>query len=347
MNKLLAVFFMIAILPCAASAQEIFLDKLTKGTTSQTHNFYEKIYDDQGNYASIPVSIIKGKNTGPVFTIVSGVHGFEYPPIIAAQELIQEIDPTLLSGTIVIVPMANPNSFYSRTPFLNPKDKLNLNRTFPGNKNGSITERIADYITTTIIASTEVFLDIHGGDANEDLLPFICYYDNQSQPKQTQQVKLLTEASGFEYIVSYPYTLKDDQVAKYAFKQAVQDGKVALSIEAGKLGNVQKEAVNLIKDGVYNMLAEMKMYTAKQIQNGPAIKLNNQAYIRSEYKGIFESDYRAGDQVTKGAVVGSVKDEFGNVLSEITAPTSGVILYKIGTPPVNTDETLMCIGYTS
>jgi len=178
------------------------------------------------------------------------------------------------------------------------------------------------------------------------LLPFVCYYNNQSKPQQTQQAKILTESSGFQYIVSYPYTLKDKEAAKYAFKQAVQDGKIALSIECGKLGNVQKEAVNLIKKGVYNMLDKMDMYQKKHPVETKFINLNKQVYIKSKDKGLFYSDYSAGDQVSKEDIVGYIKDEFGNIISEIRAPNAGIILYKIGTPPVNIGDTLMCISYT-
>ena len=346
MCKILLSVLIILSLNFSIDAQNKFLEMFAAGAKPSVSNFHEDIYDSQGNYSSIPVSIIKGNKSGPVFTIVSGVHGYEYPPIVAAQELIQEVDPALLSGTLVIIPLANPNAFYSRTPFLNPQDDLNLNRVFPGSNDGTITERIANYITTEIIANTDVFIDIHGGDANEDLLPFVCYYNNQLHPEQTQKAKRLAESSGFGHIVSYPYNLREDAPAKYGFKQAVQNGKIALSIECGKLGNVQKEAVDMIKHGVLNMLAETKMYPIEEVAKTKFVRLDHQVYIKSKDKGIFDSDYSAGDKVVEGDIVGYTKDEFGNIISEILAPHSGIILYKIGTPPVNINETLMCIAYS-
>lgn len=307
-------------------------------------NFRVPFSDSQNNQGYLPISIIKGKNKGPIFTIVAGVHGYEYPPIIATQELLKEIDANKLSGTLIVVPIANIGSFFSRTPLMNPQDKVNLNGALPGKSNGSITYKIADYFKTKIIPVSDVFLDIHGGGAAEDLMPFICYYRNEKKPEQTERAKQLSETSGFEYVVSYPYTLKDDEPAKYVFKQATQDGKIALSIESGKLGNVQKDAVALIKKGVYNMLTQMEMYKSpiEPIKN--IVKLNNQTYIRSNNQGIFYSPYKAGDSVKEGETVGQITDEFGVVLSEFKAPTSGIILYKISTPPVNIDDTIMCIS---
>lgn len=90
------------------------------------------INDVLGNQSHLPISIVKGKTDGLVFTIVAGVHGFEYPPIVATQELMQEIKAKDLSGIIIFIPIANTASFFTRTPFINPQDKTNLNGAFSG-----------------------------------------------------------------------------------------------------------------------------------------------------------------------------------------------------------------------
>lgn len=300
--------------------------------------------DSDGNSGHLPISIIKGKNEGPVFTIVAGVHGFEYPPIVATQALLKEIDLEQLKGTLIVIPIANTASFFTRTPFINPQDKKNLNNAFPGKADGSITERIAHFITANIISVSDVFLDIHGGDAPEDLLPFVCYYNNTKNPEQTALAKKLSENSGFEYVVAYEYTISDTEPAKYTFKQAVQDGKTALSIECGKLGNVQEENLSLIKKGVYNMLSTMNMYDNDTTTRKNIFYLNNQTYIKSAVQGIFYSEHKAGDVVKKGEVVGHTTDEFGTVLEKYKSPKDGIILYQLATPPINVDDTIMCIS---
>ncbi len=303
--------------------------------------------DAQNNHTFLPISIVKGEKDGPVFTIVAGVHGFEYPPIMAVQRLLGEIDEKRLSGTLIIVPIANIGSFYTRTPFMNPQDKVNLNNAFPGKANGTVTQKIAYFMTTTIIPVSDIFLDIHGGGAPEDLLPFICYYDNKNYPEQKEKAKELSEGSGFEYVVSYPFTLKETDPAKYVFKQACQDGKIALSIESGKLGNVQPEAVALAENAVYRMLELMNMYPKKAPEpKQELVRLNDQRYIRADAQGIFHSSLKAGDTVKKDEIVGYITDVFGKRIAEYQTPVSGIILYKLATPPVNVDDTLMCISVT-
>jgi predicted deacylase len=325
--------------------QNSFKDILSTTTRPLKETIRIDVNDTLGNQGHLPICILKGKTKGPTFTIVSGVHGFEYPPIIAVQELMQEIKTEELTGTIIIIPIANTASFFTRTPFINPQDKTNLNGAFPGDVKGTITQILASFITTNIIPESDVFLDIHGGDANEDLLPFVCYYDNQKKPVQTELAKKLSETSGFEYVVSYPYTLTDDEPAKYVFKQAIQDGKTALSIECGKLGNVQADAVALIKIGVYNMLETINMYHNGTGTTTNLIKLNHQTYIKSNENGIFYSDYKAGNAVKKDDIVGYTTDEFGKVIAEYKAPATGLILYKIATPPINKGDTVMCISF--
>ena len=337
-------FFLLFLSIQGASAQRTIADVLKDQTRPIRENLRIAVEDSLGNRGYLPVSVIKGKEEGPIFTIMAGVHGFEYPPIMATQHLMREIQMDPLSGTLIVIPIANRGSFYSRTPFKNPKDGINLNNAFPGKANGTITQRLAHIISEKIIPVSDVFLDIHGGDAPEDLLPFVCYYDNRSRPEQTQKARLLSEISGFEYVVSYPYTLSDDEPAKYAFKQAVQFGKTALSIECGKLGNVQEKDVDLIKNGVYNMLAEMKMYRKRSAPITKVKKLNSQVYIRSKENGIFYGQYKAGDTVNKGDIIGRTTDEFGQVLSEYKAPVSGIVLYNLITPPINKGDTVMFIS---
>ncbi|WP_424001274.1 succinylglutamate desuccinylase/aspartoacylase family protein [Maribacter sp. IgM3_T14_3] len=328
----------------AGIAQNDFQDIFSSNTKPLKENIRIEFQDSRNNQTFLPISILKGQREGPVFTIVAGVHGFEYPPIVGVQELLREIDVDSLTGTLIIIPIANTSSFFSRTSIVNPNDQVNLNGAFPGKSTGSVTQKIADFITTNIIPVSDIFLDIHGGGVNEDLIPFALFYDNPNYPQQTKKARELTEISGFEYIVSYPFTIRDDEPAKYVFKQASQNGKVALSFESGRLGNVQKDAVSLIKNGVYNMLDNMEMYDKGTGLNAYLIQLNNQTYISATETGLFYSHLKAGDSVKKGDNIGYITNEFGEKLNEYKAHSSGIILYKISTPPVNVDDTLMCIS---
>lgn len=346
MKYFLAIFLLMSTLqPASAQISKLktILEKeksIVKDTTF-TVSTTDKVEVD------IPITLISGAEKGPTFTIIAGIHGMEYPTIMSLLEFRKEIDPKKLIGNLIIIPIVNVQSFYKRVPFLNPLDNLNLNRVFPGNANGTITEVMADFMTREVFGATDVLLDMHGGDVSEDLIPFICYYENKEFKQQTQLASRLSEISGYDTVVSYPYILAEDKPAMYAFKQAVRQGIPSLSIEIGKLGNWNEGEISLTKDAIYRMMTELKMYENKKVKTVASAKnhYNRQAYVSVPVQGIFYSKIKAGDQVKKDQEIGFITDLFGNKITAIIAPETGVVLYKIGTPPVNKGETLFCIGF--
>lgn len=137
-----------------------------------------------------------------------------------------------------------------------------------------------------------MFLDIPGGDSCENIVPFMCYYDHSQYPNQTARARELSEISGLKIIYSVPFKLEKNAPAKYAFKQAVKDGKIALSIEAGELGVVQDSNFNLIKQNICNMLADTGMYDSdlKRKNAKRTVEIfKNSSEIESSVKGIFYS----------------------------------------------------------
>ena len=337
--------FLFIVIVNQANCQNKF-DSLFLNSPSESINKIKlEFNDDYGNKTFLPLTVIKGKDKRIVFTILAGVHGAEYAPIIATQKLIKKFEVKRLSGTIIILPITNIGAFYSSTPYVNPIDNLNINRIFPGNKNGSVSEKIAHFISTKIIPVSDVFLDAHSGDANEDLLPFVCYYDNQNYPFQTKMAKELSEYSGFENVISYPYTIKNSEPALYAFKQATQVGKIALSFESGKLGYLQPKAVDRILRGYYRIFDKLEMYEYNDLEDKTKFKrLNSPYYIKSKFQGILYSGYKAGEKVLKNNELGFITDEFGKIIERYFASKSGTILYMKGTPPVNIGDTVFSIS---
>src|SRR5438552_4994856 len=96
---------------------------------------------------SIPVIVVNGSKPGPILALVSGAHGTEYASIIALEKVIQTIDPTQLSGKLIIVPLVNLGSFEKKVPHVNPIDGKSMNRFYPGNPNGTQIERESWIIT--------------------------------------------------------------------------------------------------------------------------------------------------------------------------------------------------------
>ena len=91
----------------------------------------------------IPVAVVHGSRPGPRVAVTAGIHGAEYVSIAALREVVHDLDPSSMTGSLVAVLTANPAGFAARTIYLNPLDGLNLNRQFPGDRHGSPTQRLA------------------------------------------------------------------------------------------------------------------------------------------------------------------------------------------------------------
>ena len=124
---------------------------------------------------TMPITLINGGTPGKTVVITSGVHGGEYPGIETAIRLAKALEATEICGRVAIVHPVNTSAFQAKMQYVAPLDGKNLNRMFPGQALGTITERIAYTISTELHAQADFYMDLHGGDIHEALVPFVLY----------------------------------------------------------------------------------------------------------------------------------------------------------------------------
>ncbi len=204
--RLLLAAHLVALLPCAAQAapapaQPFAIAGQTVAPATRA-DFRIPVPAGSDGATFIPVTVIHGARPGQVLAVVAGVHGFEFAPILAAERLAGQVDPARLSGTLVIVRVANISGFEGRSPNVNPVDRKNLNRVFPGDPAGTQTERIADLISREVVARSDFLMDVHSGDGAEFLEAFVGVYGG---PLATGFPRALAVARGFGFpnIVRY------------------------------------------------------------------------------------------------------------------------------------------------
>ena len=303
---------------------------------------------EQDQETLIPITVFHGKTGGPVLGITAGVHGYEYAPILAGQKLISKIDPTRLSGTIILVQIANVPGFLGRSPYLNPQDGKNLNRSFPGAPGGSATERIADFISNKVIGISDYFVDMHSGDAPEDLMAYAAYYQNDNLPEISEQGRQMVMHMGFDHVVVFKTTGKDymkkEFPSLYCSAEAFKAGIPAVDIECGRLGLVEPVFVDKIAAGIEHLLTHLGMQTGPSTPGHQIAFIEERSFTSSAHSGFFYPLKSSGEYVLEGMKVGYITDFFNRPLQDIYAEKSGIVLYILGTPPVNTGETLVSIG---
>jgi uncharacterized protein len=292
---------------------------------------------------TIPISVLHGSRPGPVLALIAGTHGMEYVPIVALQRLRSAIDPKELRGTIVMVHVANMPSFLGRTIYYSPVDGKNLNRVYPGNADGTISERIADAITREVIARATHVVDLHCGDGNESLRPY-SYWITTGDPKVAAAGRAMALAFGLDHIVLDRERPLDPAASVYTSNTAILRGKPALTTETGGLGVVDEPSIALIGHGVTGLMKHLGMRDDGPAPVSAPVLIERNEVLRAGVTGIFYAEVERGHTVAKGTRLGRITDFHGRTIEEVRAPFDGEILYVVATPPVSTGEPVAMVG---
>ena len=296
---------------------------------------------DEGT--TIPVTIVHGASDGPVLALIAGIHGFEYPPITALQTIRAQVDPEALSGTIILVHIANMPAFLGRTIYYSPGDNKNLNRMFPGDLDGTISQRIAHILTTEVIDQANYLVDLHGGDGNEALRPYV-YMPVTGNPVFDSKIEGLAVAFGLDHIVMDTGAQHASGPSLFTDLTALERGIPAITTETGQSGSNAPYWVGLAERGIWNVLRHLDMIAEDEVINTGITWLSNYKVITSPRSGIFRAVIKDGYFVAEDAVLGVLVDFFGNELLTIRSPFAGVVNYVISTPPVNKGEPVAMIS---
>jgi uncharacterized protein len=250
-----------------------------------------------------------------------------------------ELDTNALSGRITAVPIVSVTSFRARTAFVVPEDGKNLNRCFPGSLDGTFSDVLAHHVFTELITPSDVLVDLHGGDMVEALEPFALY----DESPVAAEARRLAISFGFPYIVRS--RAEDAPIAGTTSAAAAAGGIPAVIAEAGGCGLLDESAVRLHVEGLQRALGCLGM-----LPDGPAPVPRGQQlvdrflWLRSANEGWWEPVVRAGEVVSKGASLGTVKNLFGEILEEVIAPEDGVVLFLTMSPAVDAKGLLLGLG---
>ncbi len=194
-----------------------------------------------------PIAVI-GNGDGPTALLTGANHGDEYEGPVALFDLARTLSAADVVGRVIILPAMNYPAFRAGTR-TSPIDRGNLNRSFPGRPDGSVTEKIADYVTRALLPLADIVLDFHSGGRTLDFLPYAAAH---VLPDKDQQQRCFAAVAAF----SAPYSMKMieiDAVGMYD-TTAEQMGKVFLTTELRGGGTTTAESVRIARTGVRNVL---------------------------------------------------------------------------------------------
>jgi uncharacterized protein len=278
-----------------------------------------------------------GARDGPRLSLLAGVHGCEYPAIAAVRRFMAGLDTGRLSGSILAVPTVSPTSFARRSAFVVPEDGRNLNRSFPGDPNGSFTDALADHVFREFIAPAEMVIDLHGGDLFEALEPFALY----DRSPQEQIAQRLGRAYGLTYVIRN----QSSGLGGRTSAAAAAAGIPAIVAEAGGCGLLSEEDVQRHLRGLRGALTAARMLDDEPVV-APAEQflVDTFTWQRCRHAGWWQAEVRVGDEVADGQRIGAVLDPFGEEVEVVRAPHAGVALFLTSSPAVGDDGLLLGLG---
>lgn len=288
-----------------------------------------------------PYFAISGAADGPTLCLIAGIHGAEYPPIDAVMRFCRALDPATLRGRVVGVPVVNLPAFWERTPFVCPRDGTNPNRVFPGRADGSFSEVMAHHIFETVIRRGDYLLDLHCGDLVEDLAPFSIV--QQTEDERVDRVALeMATAFALAYTIVQPHG--GGPIGGTTNAAAAYVGIPAVIAEAGGVGQLQPEAVDLHLRGLRRVLQRLEMLEGEPEVLPDSVRMRDFVWLRAERGGFFHRAVAAGDRIAQGGLIGRMVDLWGEPRDEIVSPVDGVAIFTTTSPAIANGGLLIGIG---
>ena len=269
-------------------------------------------------------------------SIVTGIHGDELEGQYICYELQRRIqlEKEHLKGIVDIYPAMNPLGIDSITRGI-PAFDLDMNRLFPGNINGNMTEYLAAEIIRDVQGS-DCVLDIHASNIYLTEIPQI-----RINELHTETLVPLAKEANVDFIWIHGANTVLESTFAYSLNSI---GTPVLVVEMGVGMRITKVYGDQLVDGIFNLMKKMGIWTGEvSAVRKPIISKNPEdvSYLNAKVSGIFIPSVKHWKELKKGEQVGQIVDPLaGTVLDEVTAPVDG-ILFTIRDYPVVGEGSLM------
>ncbi|MBX3051340.1 MAG: succinylglutamate desuccinylase/aspartoacylase family protein [Caldilineaceae bacterium] len=271
----------------------------------------------------LPLLYVTGAEPGPTLVVTAAVHGDEYEGVEAIPRIFHKVQPNALLGTLVMLPVCNVPA-YEAAQRSSPVDGLNLARVFPGEAHGSITQRIAHWITQGLLRHADFYIDLHSGGAAYHIPTLIGYIHDEGELGQHSLAG--ARAFGAPILWGHPLPLASGRT----LSAAIDLGVPSLYTEAPGGGYARPDDVDCFTEGVLNVMKHLGMLGGNPQPRSTTHHLlgdgNLDQVIAADVAGYFRATVELLDEVVAGQRLGIVRDLFGEVLQEIVAEQDGVVI---------------------
>ena len=269
----------------------------------------------------VPIVVIKN-GEGPTLLLTAGAHGDEFEGPIALSKLGRALDPADVRGRLIILPAMNIPGIRACQRIC-PVDGRDLNRTFPGRRDGSFTEMLAHYVSYVLVPMADAVVDFHSGGYSLDFSPCVIMHhlDDPARHRRTMEAMV-----AFGAPLGIVIRELDDSGQLDTFVENA--GKLFLSTELSGGSSVSIDALRMAERGIWNLLAHLELIAADhpKVSGGRTERLvevpHQDAYVVAPEEGVYEPFVDLGDAVKQGEKVGQVHI--------LTNPTRAPVILEAG-----------------
>ncbi len=295
---------------------------------------YLQVEDSLAIAVKIPIGIVNGVKPGPVMCITGGIYGTEWCGTESASRLYRDTDPMELSGTLLIAPVVNYPAFQFRTPMVQitsgktPFDWSDVNRSFPGSPDGTVSQVIAHTFFQEVMLKAQYHIDYRGGDLPESHAIHTIYCHSFGNDDLAKKCESLAKIFGMPYVMPSNPKVGHTNPGTMIY-ETLQKGIVSFISEAGIGVKLQpeEEFVQWHIDGTHNIMKHIGMLEGSPtpIPDNQKILFETGNRALATKTGVFHAYKDFGIEVKKGESLGKITDLAGETVEEVVSPVDGYI----------------------
>lgn len=310
---------------------KILGEKIALGESKTIQFNIAKLYT--ATNVEIPIIIERAVKPGPTVLITAAIHGDEINGVEIVRQLIAKKINKPKSGTIICVPILNVFGFLSMSRQF--PDGHDLNRVFPGTKKGSLASRVAHHFTTEILPHADYCLDFHTGGASRF---------NAAQIRVTHNDYV---ALKYAKIFNAPFIVMSKILEKSYRQTCLKMGTPSLLFEGGKSMSSDRDIIEYGVQGVMRFLDHLEMLSPKFKVSKPEsepVVIEKSTWIRAHKSGLLHTKVQCNKFVTKGEILASITDPYGEMKVRVKAPNDGYIINVNQSPIVHQGDAIFHIS---
>ena len=266
------------------------------------------------SFVNSSVWVAHGATAGPALCLTAGIHGDEINGVEIARRVFAALDPQEMSGTVVILPMINLSGIRSGERYM--ADRRDLNRLFPGRRDGSLSSIVAGSVFKLVTTHCQALIDLHTGS-----------FSRLNAPQIRVTIKRPSAFEMARHFGSGVVVLGDGPRGSLR-REASEFGLDAIIYEAAGPHRFDPAAAQVGADGVRSVMAWMGILQS----NARTIPFNN-VYRRTYWErvplrggGFFFPEVEIGARVQQGDRLGTVHAPGYDIETPILARRAGTII---------------------